>query len=240
MQMLKRLLLIVVVVFLVSGCAKPPVAELESARDVVARASAAGATQYAPREYQLASSALQAAELQVSRHEYTKGARTLELAQRYANEALRLTLAARKELAAQREKAAEEKRQAEIQRQLELQRQAELKQQRAARQRVVKKKQQKKVQVQVKKAPTVEAKPKLVSKVEVRSGEDLAKIAARKEVYADPYLWPLIYKANRDQIKDPTKIFAGQTLVVPRDKSRDEADAARREAREAKLFDLGG
>ena len=57
-------------------------------------------------------------------------------------------------------------------------------------------------------------------------------------VYDDAFLWPLIYKANRDQIKDPKEIFSGQMLMIPRDKSRDEADAARQEARELNLFEL--
>jgi nucleoid-associated protein YgaU len=34
-------------------------------------------------------------------------------------------------------------------------------------------------------------------------------------VYKDARLWPLIYVANKDQIKDPDLIFPGQKLVVP-------------------------
>jgi len=236
MQMFKRLLLIIAVVIL-SSCAKLPVAELEDAKDVVAQAYAAGAAQFSPGEYQLASSALQAAELQVDEHKYRQAVRTLELAQRYANEALRLATESKEQLAAERAKAAEEKYQAELKKQRELKRQAELeKQQKLKKQRAEVKK--KKPQVVAKKPPVVDVKPELVDKIEVQPGENLAKIAARKEVYGDPFLWPLIYKANRDQIKDPIEIFSGQTLVVPRDKSRDDAVAARREARELNLFDL--
>ena len=237
MQMFKRLLLIIVVVIL-SSCAKPPVAELEDAKDVVARAYAAGAAQFSPGEYQLANSALQAAEQQVDEHQYQKAVRTLELAQRYANEALRLTDESKKVLAAAQAKAAEEERQAELKKQQELKRQAQLKKQQELKKRLAAEKKKKKPQVVVKKTPDVKVKTEPVDKIEVRAGENLAKIAARKEVYDDSFLWPLIYKANRDQIKDPTEIFSGQTLVVPRDKSRDEADAARREARELNLFDL--
>jgi nucleoid-associated protein YgaU len=236
--MFKRLLLMIAAVVALSSCATPPVAELEDAKDVVARAYAAGAAQFSPGEYQLASSALQAAELQVNEHDYRKAVRTLELARRYADEALRLTADSKKKLAADRAKAAEKKRQAELKKQQELKRQAELKKQQELKKRRAKEKKKKEVPPIVEKSPVVEVKPVLVDKIEVRSGENLAKIAARKEVYDDPFLWPLIYKANRDQIKDPTEIFSGQTLVVPRDKSRDEADAARREARELNLFDL--
>ena len=34
-------------------------------------------------------------------------------------------------------------------------------------------------------------------------------------VYKDARLWPLIYVANKDQIKDPDLIFPGQKLIVP-------------------------
>ncbi len=64
----------------------------------------------------------------------------------------------------------------------------------------------------------------------------MAAIAARPEVYKDALLWPLIYRANRDQIKDPKEIFAGQIFVIPRDKNRDEEEAARNEAKTLNLF----
>ncbi len=34
-------------------------------------------------------------------------------------------------------------------------------------------------------------------------------------VYKDARLWPLIYVANKDHIKDPDLIFPGQKLVIP-------------------------
>ncbi len=49
----------------------------------------------------------------------------------------------------------------------------------------------------------------------VESGETLWSIAALSDVYDDPYLWPVIYKFNRDQIKDPARIYAGQILQIP-------------------------
>lgn len=235
MQMSKRLLFIIAVVVL-SACAKPPVAELEDAKDVVSRAYAAGAVQFAPGEYQLANSALQAAELQVKKHEYNKASRTLALAQRYADEALQITVDEKQKLAVAQAKAAEEKRLADLKKQQQIKQEKERKKQQELKRRLAADKKKKKP-APAKKVPVV-AKPKLVDEVEVQSGENLANIAARKEVYGDPFLWPLIYKANRDQIKDPVKIFSGQTLMIPRDKSRDDADAARREARELKLFDL--
>jgi len=237
MQMFKRLLLIVILVVLSSGCAQPPVRGLENAQSVVAHAYAAGAAQYAPGEYQLANSALQAAELQVKNKEYRRASLTLELARRYSAEALKLTIARKEQLAAEQKKIVAEQQLEELAKQREIKRQAELKEQQERKKKVVIKPEPKKpVPVIVKKTPPAPIKPELVDNVEVQPGENLATIAARGEVYSDALLWPLIYKANRDQIKDPKEIFSGQILMIPRDKNRDETEAARHEARELNLF----
>jgi nucleoid-associated protein YgaU len=47
----------------------------------------------------------------------------------------------------------------------------------------------------------------------VRAGESLSTIA-RSEL-GSLGLWPLIYRANRDRIKDPTRIYPGQRLTIP-------------------------
>jgi len=47
----------------------------------------------------------------------------------------------------------------------------------------------------------------------VRAGETLATIA-RSEL-GDIALWPVIYRANRDRIKDPARIYPGQRLTIP-------------------------
>ena len=62
----------------------------------------------------------------------------------------------------------------------------------------------------------------------VRRGETLPQIAARSEIYNDASLWPLIYRANRDQIRNPTQLWPGQALKIPRHFSRDEAIEAKR------------
>ena len=55
----------------------------------------------------------------------------------------------------------------------------------------------------------------------VRSGETLSHIALYS--FGNPALWPAIYEANRDQIKDPARVYPGQRLAIP------ELDADRRE-----------
>ena len=48
---------------------------------------------------------------------------------------------------------------------------------------------------------------------EVRPGESLAVIAGHE--LGDPALWPVLYRANRDRIKDPERIYPGQRISIP-------------------------
>lgn len=50
---------------------------------------------------------------------------------------------------------------------------------------------------------------------EVMKGDHLWGIASKPETYEDPYMWPRIYRANRDQINDPDLIYPKQMLTVP-------------------------
>ena len=47
----------------------------------------------------------------------------------------------------------------------------------------------------------------------VQPGESLSQIAGR--LAGNPGLWPLLYRANRDQIKDPARLYPGQALRIP-------------------------
>ncbi len=51
----------------------------------------------------------------------------------------------------------------------------------------------------------------------VYKGECLWKIASYPEVYGSGVKWPVIYRANQDQIKDPDLIYPNQILQIPRD-----------------------
>lgn len=66
------------------------------------------------------------------------------------------------------------------------------------------------------KASPKEAPVQLPSTYTVRRGETLPQIAGRTEIYNDASLWPLIYRANRDQIRDPKRLWPGQVLTIPR------------------------
>ena len=66
---------------------------------------------------------------------------------------------------------------------------------------------------------------------EVVKGECLWNIAKNKDVYENPFMWPLIYKANHDKINDPDMIYPKQVLSIPREFSSDDKDKATHHAK---------
>jgi nucleoid-associated protein YgaU len=60
----------------------------------------------------------------------------------------------------------------------------------------------------------------------VAKGECLWVISEYEKIYDDPFQWPLIYKANRSQIRDPDLIFPDQDLKIPRNVSNGEVNEA--------------
>lgn len=51
----------------------------------------------------------------------------------------------------------------------------------------------------------------------MKKGDTLAKIAGYKKIYGDPKKWILIYKTNKDKIKNPNAIRPSQILYIPKD-----------------------
>ena len=70
-------------------------------------------------------------------------------------------------------------------------------------------------------------------------GDSLWSISGKSEIYADPYQWPLIYKANRDQIKDADLIYPGQSLAVNRNPTASETEMAIDHARKRGAWSIG-
>ncbi|MBT1075460.1 LysM peptidoglycan-binding domain-containing protein [Geobacter grbiciae] len=131
---------------------------------------------------------------------------------------------------AQRLKAEEDRRAAERQRILEEQKRRMI-EEREREARETRKKVDKPVAVKEKEREVRH----LPSVHTVKRGETLPQIAAQSEVYGDALLWPLIYRANRDQIRDPKRIWPGQVLRIPRNAGRDDIAEARRIAQERRL-----
>ena len=49
----------------------------------------------------------------------------------------------------------------------------------------------------------------------VKKGDSLWRIAGK--VYHNPFKWPRIYRANKEKIKHPNRIYPGQVLTIPWD-----------------------
>ncbi|WP_224982910.1 LysM peptidoglycan-binding domain-containing protein [Geomonas agri] len=130
---------------------------------------------------------------------------------------------------------AEAARLAEERRQAELVRLARLEEERLAKALAAEKAQREAIEAERRKARPVVKEPVLVASWTVRRGESLPLIASRAEVYGDRNLWPLIYRANRDQIRDPKHIWPGQVLRVPRNAGRDDYAEARHYAQDHPL-----
>ncbi|MFA5179723.1 MAG: LysM peptidoglycan-binding domain-containing protein [Syntrophales bacterium] len=76
-----------------------------------------------------------------------------------------------------------------------------------------------------------DAAPVAITEYIVKKGDSLWFIAKYKDIYDDDYLWPIIYKANKGQIKNPNRIYPGQKLKIPRDGySMDDIKKARKKA----------
>jgi len=67
---------------------------------------------------------------------------------------------------------------------------------------------------------------------DVKKGDCLWKISSMSDIYGDPFEWPLLFRANRDQIQDPDIIEVNQELQVKKDFSKEQTDKAIEEAKE--------
>ena len=70
-------------------------------------------------------------------------------------------------------------------------------------------------------------------------GDNLWNIAGSASVYGNPYQWPLIYKANSDQINDADLIYPGQVFTVDRNPSAAAVDAAVNHAKTRGAWSIG-
>ena len=63
-------------------------------------------------------------------------------------------------------------------------------------------------------APKI-ATPAKPTKYVVKKGDSLWRIAGK--IYHNPLKWPRIYRANKEKIKNPNKIYVNQVLTIPQD-----------------------
>lgn len=79
--------------------------------------------------------------------------------------------------------------------------------------------------------------PGKLRQVKVRKDDTLWQIAARRDVYGSGWLYPIIYKANREKIADPNALRPGLLLTVPRDLPDAELEIAKEEAMTGQFLD---
>lgn len=70
----------------------------------------------------------------------------------------------------------------------------------------------------------------------VQKGDCLWTISAKPKVYGDAFMWPLIFKSNRDRIQDPDLIYPDQQLTVIKPVSAEEAQQAKKLADETPKY----
>lgn len=78
-----------------------------------------------------------------------------------------------------------------------------------------------------------------VNQYKVVRGDNLWNIAGKSDVYANAYQWPLIYKANRDQIKDADVIEVNQVFNIDRNASSADVAAAVKHAKTRGAWTIG-
>ena len=89
-------------------------------------------------------------------------------------------------------------------------------------------------------APTSSAKAESADDTyNVVRGDHLWGISSKPRIYGNPYQWPLIYKANSDQIKDADLIHPGQALTISRGASSADVDAAVQHAKNRGAWTIG-
>ena len=234
--MLRCLITLALVASLVA-CAKPPHQELDAAEYMVKRARELQAMDFAPVEYQAARTALSDARMAMGKADYADARDSVEYALQHARRAVSL---------AEEGKARLEQEEAEQAILAEQARQAERKKAQTEKTQIKPETKQPAAQpaaqptAQPAPVPTPKPQIEMVDQYSVGEGETLWTISAQPQVYGEGLLWPLLYQANRDQIKDPRQIFPGQTLDIRRDMTSEEQEEARQRARESDIFPVPG
>lgn len=220
--MARLVILLLALLFLAGGCVAPPLQELQSARAALQEAQAAEAAVLAPNEYQAAQEALREGEALVEKKKFQMAREILPFAESHARQAI---------LQAQREQADRELQKIRAQ---ELMRTAKL-----PHEPVRQPTPQTRKAITIRPAPPTPPPPKprpAPTVYRVRAGETLWTIAAQEDIYGEALLWPLLYQANRDQIRDPRQVYPGQALNIPRELTKEEKATAREKALQSGIF----
>ncbi|MDX9708313.1 MAG: LysM peptidoglycan-binding domain-containing protein [Trichloromonas sp.] len=225
------------------GCASPPHRELEAARAALAEAHSLGAAELAPARYRTAREVLENSEAFMAEGQYRQARESLPYAETLARQAIAATHEERKRRISEA-RSTQERLQGLKEQQLREEAQHQpgptISDRKPSRSIPAPGQTQIKGKAAPASRPTdvTPPAPALPSSYTVIDGETLWIIAGKKEIYQDPLLWPLLYRANRDQIKDPRRVYGGQTLTIPRNQSESDLAEARATARESDAFPI--
>ena len=61
--------------------------------------------------------------------------------------------------------------------------------------------------------PIIEKEPEIAKRYIVKAGDTLSKIAYK--FYKDSSKWVIIYRKNKDKIRNPNRIKPGLELIIP-------------------------
>ncbi|MDT8453361.1 MAG: LysM peptidoglycan-binding domain-containing protein [Gammaproteobacteria bacterium] len=78
-----------------------------------------------------------------------------------------------------------------------------------------------------------------VTSYSVVGGDNLWNISGKEQVYGNSYQWPLIYKNNRNKIKDADLIYPGQMFDIDQNASASQIDAAVNHAKTRGAWSVG-
>jgi nucleoid-associated protein YgaU len=218
----------VLMLFLVSACSTPVPTWRAKATALVDELAHQDVTRLFPQEYNNLLETFEHGEAVLHVREDEKAADVFYLLTLQKGTVLKGELVRRQQVMAdeKRQRAAEEAARAEEERLMIQAAEAEI---RLREQELLKAAQQDQAVSAIKRETSSKESPAIQTTIyTVRRGETLPQIAARSEIYNDASLWPLIYRANRDQIRNPTQLWPGQNLKIPRHFSRDEALEAKR------------
>lgn len=88
-------------------------------------------------------------------------------------------------------------------------------------------------------APASTAQSSNMASYNVVRGDNLWGISSKPTIYGNPYSWPLIFKANRDKIKDADLIETGWVLSVDKNPSSADVNAAVKHAKTRGEWSVG-
>jgi len=240
--MLKKLIYILIIFFF-SACSKPPMQEIINARSDIKAAYSAGASIHAPSVYYNAELALKKAEMNLNEKKYNKSRNQAKTTIKLAKKARELSI---DHVSGLKSKVSGEitavkkifenfiKNNSEEYTKIQKIRDKLNKAYDAfsredyilARKKVFEIVTLCRVGEYYKKS-----KKELPAFYKVKRGDCLINIAKNKEIFNNPWLWPLIYRANRDQIRNPHYIYVGQKLFIPRNIRPENISSTGREAK---------